>query len=102
MRNPAAPDGRWSASVRGVDPPERTAMLGIDVSKDQLTCALLDPHSKQLLWETTVPNSPQGITRLLTRTPPTTPWVLEPTGPYSAPVARQAQAAGRAVLLAVP
>jgi transposase len=77
-------------------------MLGIDVSKDQLTCAFLDPASKQLLWERTVPNSPQGITQLLQGTPSDAPWVLEPTGRYSAPIARQAQAAGRAVLLAVP
>jgi transposase len=77
-------------------------MLGIDVSKDQLTCAFLDPASKQLLWERTVPNSPQGITQLLQGTPSDAPWVLEPTGRYSAPIARQARAAGRAVLLAVP
>jgi transposase len=77
-------------------------MLGIDVSKDQLTCAFLDPASKRLLWERTVPNSPQGITQLLQGTPSDAPWVLEPTGRYSAPIARQAQAAGRAVLLAVP
>lgn len=77
-------------------------MLGIDVSKDHLTCALLDPTSKQLLWERTVPNSPQGISQLLQATPRTAPWVLEPTGRYSAPIARQAKAAGRAVLLAVP
>jgi len=77
-------------------------MLGIDVSKDQLTCAFLDPASKQLLWERTVPNSPPGITQLLQRTPSDAPWVLEPTGRYSAPIARQAQAAGRTVLLAVP
>jgi transposase len=77
-------------------------MLGIDVSKAQLTCALLDPTSKQLLWERTVPNSPAGITQLLQATPSDAPWVLEPTGRYSAPIARQAQAAGRSVLLAVP
>jgi transposase len=77
-------------------------MLGIDVSKDQLTCALLDPHSKRLLWETTVPNSPAGVTQLLKRSPASSAWVLEPTGRYSATVARQARAAGRQVLLAVP
>jgi transposase len=77
-------------------------MLGIDVSKDQLTCACLDPHSQRLLWETTVPNSPAGVAQLLQRTPGEVAWVLEPTGRYSAPVARQARAAGRCVLLAVP
>lgn len=77
-------------------------MLGIDVSKEQLTCALLDPLSKRLLWETTVPNSPQGVAQLLQRAPATAPWVLEPTGRYSAAVVRQARTAGRSVLLAVP
>jgi transposase len=77
-------------------------MLGIDVSKDHLVCALLDPASKQLLWELTVPNSTQGVSQLLARTPECSAWVLEPTGRYSTRVAQQAQAAGRSVLLAVP
>lgn len=77
-------------------------MLGIDVSKAHLTCALLDGATKRLLWETTVPNSPAGVSQLLQRTPATVAWVLEPTGRYSTGVARQARAAGRAVLLAVP
>jgi transposase len=77
-------------------------MLGIDVSKEQLACSLLDPHSRQPLWETTVPNSAQGVAQLLRRTPESVAWVLEPTGRYSSGVARQATAAGRTVLLAVP
>jgi transposase len=77
-------------------------MLGIDVSKHHLTCACLDPQSKRLLWETMVPNSPEGVAQLLQRTPADVAWVLEPTGCYSAPVARQARDAGRAVLLATP
>ena len=77
-------------------------MLGIDVSKEQLVCACLDPTSKRLLWEMTVPNSAQGVAQLLQRTPPATAWVLEPTGRYSASVAREARAAGRCVLLAEP
>jgi transposase len=77
-------------------------MLGIDVSKDQLVCSLLDPTSKQLLWERTVPNTRQGIEQLLHCTPAEVAWVLEPTGHYSTPVARQAHQAGRAVLLATP
>lgn len=77
-------------------------MLGIDVSKDHLACSLRDPQSRQLLWERTVPNSPPGVAQLLRRTDPSVAWVLEPTGRYSGPVARQAQEAGRTVLLAVP
>ena len=77
-------------------------MLGIDVSKDHLVCALLDPASKQLLWERTVPNTSQGIDQLLGCTPTTAAWVVEPTGRYSTLVARQAHQAGRAVLMAVP
>jgi transposase len=75
-------------------------MLGIDVSKATLACALLDPQSKQLLWEQSLPNSPQGIAHLLAHTPPEAAWVLEPTGRYSTRVAQQAAAAGRQVLLA--
>lgn len=77
-------------------------MLGIDVSKATLSSALLDGPSRQVQWELTVPNSAVGVTTLLARTPPQCPWVLEPTGRYSTPVARQAQAAGRCVLLAPP
>ena len=77
-------------------------MLGIDVSKAHLVCSLLDPASKQLLWERTVPNTPHGIDQLLRWTPAEVAWVLEPTGHYSTPVARQAHQAGRCVLLAVP
>jgi transposase len=77
-------------------------MLGIDVSKDQLACALLDPTSKQRLWERTVPNTIQGIDQLLGCTPAGVAWVLEPTGHSSTRVARQAHQAGRSVLLAVP
>lgn len=77
-------------------------MLGIDVSKDHLVCSLLDPASKQLLWERTVPNTLQGIDQLLCCTPAEVAWVLEPTGHYSTPVARRAHQAGRCVLLATP
>jgi transposase len=77
-------------------------MLGIDVSKDQLVCSLLDPASKQRLWERTVPNTAPGVDQLLGCTPAEVAWVVEPTGPYSTLVARRAHQAGRAVLLAVP
>jgi transposase len=77
-------------------------MLGIDVSKDTLACALLNPATERFHWEKTVANSPAGVDRLLAATPPTDPWVLEPTGRYSLAVAKQARAAGRVVLLAPP
>lgn len=77
-------------------------MLGIDVSKATLACAFVDPHTRQLQWEVTVPNTAAGVQVLLGRTPAASPWVLEPTGPYSRPVAQQAQGAGRRVLLAQP
>ena len=77
-------------------------MLGIDVSKETLTCALLATDSRRLCWEMTVPNTPQGIRQLLRRTPPTAPWIVEPTGIYSRAVVQEGQAAGRAVLLAQP
>ena len=77
-------------------------MLGIDVSKTTLATTLLDRRSHQPRWVLSVPNTAAGVATLLARTPAECPWVLEPTGAYSTPVARQAQAAGRTVLLAPP
>jgi transposase len=77
-------------------------MLGIDVSKAQLVCTLLDPTTRQNLWTRTLPNTAGGCHDLLTQTPADHPWVLEPTGRYSAAVVKQAQAKGRTVLLAPP
>lgn len=77
-------------------------MLGLDVSKDHLVCTLLDPATRQMRWEKTVPNTAAGVGTLLKATPEATSWVLEPTGRYSLQVAQQAQAAGRTVLLAPP
>jgi transposase len=77
-------------------------MLGIDVSKDTLAATLVDPQTRQPRWTQNVPRTEAGIRKLLARTPPTTAWVLEPTGSYSLSVVRQAQAAGRTVLKADP
>src|SRR5262249_44807801 len=76
--------------------------LGIDVSKAQLVCTLRDPTTRQHLWTRTLPNTAAGCHALLTQTPVDHPWVLEPTGRYSAAVVKQAQAQGRTVLLAPP
>lgn len=76
-------------------------MLGIDVSKETLTVALL-AESRRLCWEMTVPNTTQGIRQVLARTPATDAWVVEPTGVYSRRIVQAGQAAGRAVLLAQP
>lgn len=77
-------------------------MLGIDVSKDTLTCALLEHTTERFTWERPFPNNAAGVRCLLAATPATVPWVLEPTGRYSLHVAQQARAAGREVLLASP
>lgn len=77
-------------------------MLGIDVSKESLSATLLDPTSRRVQWERTVPNTAAGISQLLHRAPKEVPWVLEPTGRYSTGVAKQARAAQRTVLLAPP
>ena len=55
-------------------------MLGIDVSKKTLTVTLLDPHSRETRWQTTVSNDQAGIAQLLARPPRDTPRWLEPTG----------------------
>jgi transposase len=75
-------------------------MLGIDISKDHLVCALLDDEGTA--QQLTVPNSRSGIQQLLHATERTKPWVLEPTGPYCRDVVTMAQQAGRTVLLAEP
>lgn len=77
-------------------------MLGIDVRKATLVTTLLDRQSHRRQWELSVPNTQAGIQILLARTTADCPWVLEPTGRYSTPVARHAQAAGRTVLVAPP
>jgi len=80
----------------------QTRMLGIDVSKDKLTCALCDRNTRAILWEKSVPNTPEGFTLLLEQIPPQTPWVLEPTGRYGQAVVMAAKQAGREVRLAPP
>jgi transposase len=77
-------------------------MLGIDVSKADLACALFDRADEAFRWERSVPNTPTGIERLLSLTPAEVPLVVEPTGRYSQLIVRQARAAGRLVLLAPP
>jgi transposase len=77
-------------------------MLGIDVSKDSLSCALWEPRARRFAWELTVPNTPAGVAELLRRAPADAPWVLEPTGRHGEAVAKLAVAAGRRVLLAQP
>jgi transposase len=77
-------------------------LLGIDVSKDTLSCTLLDAASRSPQWHRSVPNTAAGIRQLLRATPGETPWVLEPTGRYSLAVVKQARQEGRRVLLAPP
>jgi transposase len=77
-------------------------MLGIDTSKDKLVVALRDGQSRRLLWEREVPNSTEGVNRLLALTPKETPWVIEPTGRHSLLAVQMAQACGRTVLMAPP
>jgi transposase len=75
-------------------------MVGIDVSKGSLDAAFADPNNRQRLWSQKVPNTLEGIQKLLDKTDPTIPWVVEPTGRYSSLVVKQARDAGRIVLLA--
>lgn len=77
-------------------------ILGIDVSKDTLSCTLLNSTTRQKSWHKTLPNTPAGVRQLLRHTPSDAAWILEPTGRYSQWVARQAQEAGRDVRLAQP
>jgi transposase len=75
-------------------------MIGIDVSKNTLACSLVEASSQERLWYLTLPNTPEGVETLLRKTPPQTPWVLEPTGRYSTRVVQQAYQAGQSVRVA--
>lgn len=77
-------------------------MLGIDVSKDTLSCTLLDAGTRRLLWHKEVKNTGAGWKQLLRHAPESAAWILEPTGRYSQDVARVAREAGRDVRLAQP
>jgi transposase len=77
-------------------------MLGIDVSKETLACTLLEPRTRRILWERTVPNTATGVQQLLALTPVAVQWVAEPTGRYALAMVKQAREAGREVLLAPP
>lgn len=77
-------------------------MFSLDISKETLACCLLDPKSRAVVWETEVPNTPEGVSELLRQVDPSVAWVMEPTGRYSLAVAKQARAAGRRVLSAPP
>lgn len=77
-------------------------MLGIDVSKENLVCALRDKDTRKVLWDITVPNNQKGVQTLLEKTLPETPWVLEPTGKFSLFVVKRATEYGKSVLLAPP
>lgn len=81
---------------------EESFMIGIDVSKESLAATLVDPQTQRRGWQVTVPHTPRGIAALLRRTPPGTPWVVEPTGAYSRDVVQRAAAAQQVVLLAPP
>ena len=77
-------------------------MVGIDVSKATLAVTVVDPDSRCVTWQQTVPNTPAGIRKLVAQTPPAHAWVLEPTGAYGLPLVREGLAAQRTVLLAPP
>src|SRR5438067_8566073 len=99
MRNPT---GQTVHVPQGCGGGKRYNMLGIDTSKEKLSVALRDAVTRDLLWEREVPNSQEGIGRLLAITPTETPWVIEPTGLLSMLAVRMAKAAGRKVLMAPP
>lgn len=81
---------------------QELVMLGIDVSKETLSYALVDPETGKLLKEGMVPNSASGVQKLLHQSPASSSWVLEPTGRYALLAVNGALAAKRRVLMAPP
>jgi len=77
-------------------------MLGVDVSKNDLKCALAAPGAETPQWRMVVSNTKEGIGRVLEKSPATAPFVVEPTGRYSLLVVETALQAGRDVRLAPP
>lgn len=77
-------------------------MLGIDVSKETLSCTLVCPDSQRTVWHEVFPNTTDGVDALMRKTPDSVAFVVEPTGRYSLCVAKHARANGRTVLLAEP
>jgi transposase len=106
MKNPAAGERALTADVtqgggKGVEG-RIMDVLGIDVSKDTLSCTLVSVGTRLPLWHREFRNGSAGWKELLRHTPPAAPWILEPTGRYSQSVARAAIEAGRDVRLAQP
>lgn len=77
-------------------------MIGVDVSKNDLVCTHVCPHTRKQLWQTTFPNTQQGIEKLLSRRAHNSDFVLEPTGRYGAVMVQKAVEAGCRVFLAPP
>ena len=78
------------------------ATLGIDVSKGNLVCSLMESNTRKVSWQAEFLNTSSGIDKLLEEVNPAVPWILEPTGRYSLLAARKAREAGRDVRLAAP
>ena len=77
-------------------------MLGIDVSKKTLVCSISSSLTLKRVWGKSYPNTSEGIGQLLAEVSPETPWVIEPTGSYSTPVAKIGRQHGRDVRMAPP
>lgn len=77
-------------------------MLGIDVSKESLSYALLDPQTGRLLKGGEVKNTLAGVRKLMQQCPAEVPWVVEPTGRYGLLAVKEALADQRRVLMAPP
>ena len=57
------------------------ATLGIDVSKNNLVCALMDP-SRKITWQAEFQNAAEGIDKLLQEVSAEAPWMSD-SGRYS-------------------
>jgi transposase len=77
-------------------------MVGIDVSKHTLVCAVTDDETRVPLARGEFANNVEGVRELLRWAPAQATFVLEPTGRYSLLAVEEVTATGRIALLAPP
>ena len=77
-------------------------MIGIDVSKDTLSFAVVDPSTRNVILTGSVSNDEAGFKQLDSMVPSDYPMVPEPTGRYGEKLVAYCHASNRRVYMAQP